>query len=343
MQDRLRERRFDPWRAMARVVLGLCLAAGVARAAEPIDIPPWFTETFLDFREDVRDAAREKKRLLVYFGQDGCPYCKALMKANFGDPEIAGITRRHFVAIALNLWGDRETTWIDGRKRSEKELARELKVQFTPTLLFLDEKGGIALRLNGYQPPDKFRIALDYASGGHEKRIAYGDYVASRTAARKAAARAAEPFVELAPVDLRRAAPDKPLLVLLERSGCAECDELHRDGFTRPEVRQLLSRFRVVSIDTAGDAKVTTPEGRVTTERQWARVLQAAYAPTLVFLDREGREVFRADGYLKPFHLASTLDYVASGAYRQEPDFQRFIQKRADGLRAQGRAVDLWK
>ena len=38
-----------------------------------IDIPPWFASTFLDFREDVADAAREGKRLLVYFGQDGCP------------------------------------------------------------------------------------------------------------------------------------------------------------------------------------------------------------------------------------------------------------------------------
>ena len=38
-----------------------------------INIPPWFQETFLDFREDVREAAAQGKRLLVYFGQDGCP------------------------------------------------------------------------------------------------------------------------------------------------------------------------------------------------------------------------------------------------------------------------------
>ena len=66
-------------------VLVLLLAgAGAAPAqnASPhaIDIPSWFAETFLDFREDVADAARENKRLLVYFGQDGCPYCKLLMQ-----------------------------------------------------------------------------------------------------------------------------------------------------------------------------------------------------------------------------------------------------------------------
>src|SRR5262245_16515134 len=66
--------------------------AGSAAASAPsphaIEIPKWFSESFLDFREDVRDATREGKRVMVYFGQDGCPYCKALMTVNFRDPAI---------------------------------------------------------------------------------------------------------------------------------------------------------------------------------------------------------------------------------------------------------------
>ena len=337
-------------RRLRRVVVRLALVAcallpGAIRAADPIEIPSWFSETFLDFRDDVRDAAKEGRRVMVYFGQDGCPYCKALMKASFGNEEIAAFTRKHFVAIALNLWGEREATWVDGRAMPEKELARALNVQFTPTLLFLDEKGGVVLRLNGYQPPDRFRIALKYVAGKQERRIAYADYVARETSARRAERHAAEPFVETGPVDMPRllAKNDKPILLLVERAGCAECDEMHREGFRRPEVRELLSRFRVVAIDADGEAKVTPPRGDAITERRWARALEVAYTPTLVFLDRGGAEVFRADGYLKPFHLASTLDYVASGAYREEPSFQRFIQKRAEAQRAAGRSVDLWK
>ncbi|HET9651797.1 MAG TPA: hypothetical protein VFP36_06385, partial [Usitatibacter sp.] len=101
--------------------------------------------------------------------------------------------------------------------------------------------------------------------------------------------------------------------------------------------------FRVVAVDAQGDAAVTTAEGKSVTERQFARAMQVAYTPTLVFLGRDGREVFRVDAYLRPFHLASTLEYVASGAYRDEPDFQRFVQQRADRLRAQGRRVDVWE
>src|SRR5258705_14021187 len=80
-----------------------------------IEIPKWFSETLLDLREDIADAAKEKKRLLLYFGQDGCPYCTQLMKVNFSQQDIVATMRSNFVAIALNIWGDRDVTWTDGR------------------------------------------------------------------------------------------------------------------------------------------------------------------------------------------------------------------------------------
>ena len=53
--------------------------------------------------------------------------------------------------------------------------------------------------------------------------------------------------------------------------------------------------------------------------------------------------MFRIDTYLRPFHLAGSLDYVASGAYRREPSFQRFLQSRAREMRGRGETVDLWR
>ena len=319
-------------------------AAGEGAVASPhaIDIPKWFAETFLDFREDVAEAKREGKRLMLYFGQDGCPYCKALMKANFGERDIEDKTRRHFVPIALNLWGDREVTWVDGRRMSEKVLARELQVQFTPTLLFFDGEARVVLRLNGYLPPPKFRVALDYARG-EGRGMAFAEYLARRLPGEGRGGMEAQPFFER-DRDLPRAlASGKPVLVVVERRGCADCAELHREGFARADVRELLRRFTVVQLDLAGERPVTLPEGAVMNERVWAQRLAVGNTPALVFLDSRGGEVFRADGYLRPFHLATALDYVASGAYRQEPAFQRFVQRRADALRAEGRRVDIWE
>jgi thioredoxin-related protein len=308
-------------RSAALLLALLAPFAAMAQASNPraIEIPKWFSESFLDLREDVREAAREGRRLMLYFGQDGCPYCKALMKANFGDPQIEATTRRHFIAVALNIWGDREVTWIDGRVMPEKELARFLGVQYTPTLLFFDEKGEVALRLNGYQPPERFKVALEYARLPRAGRPAYADYLAGKAGGTPAKA---EEGLEA------HLGKGKPVLVIVSRAGCRECDELEREGLKRAEVVRGLQRFTVVRRDAAG---------------AWARARNVGYAPTLVFLEADGREAFRTEGYLRPFHLGTTVDYVGSGAYRSEPSFQRYLQARADRLRAEGKPVDLWE
>ncbi|MCK7502390.1 MAG: thioredoxin fold domain-containing protein [Comamonadaceae bacterium] len=109
---------------------------------------------------------------MVYFGQDGCPYCKELMQTNFSQRAIVDKTRRHFMPIALNIWGDREVTWIDGKRMAEKDFAKMLKVQFTPTLLFLDEKGEVVVRLNGYYPPHRFEARARLCGGRHGEEAA---------------------------------------------------------------------------------------------------------------------------------------------------------------------------
>lgn len=311
-------------------------------APHAIDIPPWFAESLLDLREEVGDAARQGKRLLVYFGQDGCPYCKALMQTNFSQKAIVEKTRRHFVAIALNVWGDREVTWIDGAPTTEKALARRLKVQFTPTILFLDERGEAVARLNGYYPPGQFEAALDYVAGRMETKLPLGEHLKAGAREEASAALAEEEFFLKAPFDLRPRRGAKPLAVLFETPYCAACDELHRVGFARAEIRALLARFDVVRLALSDRAGITTPAGERTSGEAWARKLGIAYTPSIVFFDG-AREAFRVEAYVRPFHLASSLEYVASGAYRTEPSFQRFVQLRAARLREAGKSADLWQ
>lgn len=332
--------------ALAAGILFVGAASGVG-AQEPspyaIDIPPWFTETFLDFREDIADAAKDGRRLMVYFGQDGCPYCRQLMVTNFSQRRIVDKTRRHFVAIAFNIWGDRETTWLDGRTISEKALARALDVQFTPTLLFFDEKGNIAARLNGYYPPHEFEAVLDFVAGKHEKRETLAAYMARRTPVAASEALAEESFFMTAPYDLQRQNAGKPLAVVFETPHCSACDEMHHDLFRRPDVQAQLARFDVARFGLGARTDVTTPDGAMVKADAWARDLRVNYSPTVVFFDASGLEVFRLDAYQRAFHFTSALDFVASGAYRDEPSFQRFVQARAERIRAGGERVDLWQ
>jgi thioredoxin-related protein len=329
------------------LALGTAIPA-LAEEASPhaIETPSWFKNSFLDLREDLAEANKSGKRLLLYFHQDGCPYCKELIQVNFADKAIADKTRKHFDVIAINIWGDREVTGLNGKTGSEKQFAAGMRVQFTPTLVFLDEQGKPALRLNGFYPPRKFSAALDYASGRQEGKMAFAEYLKSvGDSAPSTGLFHDEPFFMAPPYLLQRnvMAAKKPLAVFFEQKFCAGCDEMHAIPLKEAETRQLLDKFEVVRLNLFGKAPLITPDGRKLNEGEWGRLLKVAYTPTIVFFDEKGKEVFRAEAFLKTFHLQSSLDYVASGAYKTQPNFQRFVQTRADALRAKGIEVDIWK
>ena len=210
---------------------------------------------------------------------------------------------------------------------SEKALARRLDVQFTPTLLFFDEKGKVVARLNGYYPPHRFEAVLDYVAGRHERK-----HVARRLSRAARAGRRRVRGSPTSPSSCRRrtifagvpAASRSPCCS--RRPIAVRATSCIAEGFKRPQVRALLNGFDVARFAFGAPTRLTTPAGHATTASAWANELGVTFTPTLVFFAADGREVFRIDAYLRPFHLESSLDYVASGAYRDEPSFQRYIQ-----------------
>ena len=305
--------------------------------------PEWFKNSFLDIREDVKEAANTNKRVMLYFYQDGCPYCAKLLRDNFSQRSIVEKSQQYLDVIAVNMWGDREVTSLDGKAMTEKEFAAVLRVMFTPTILMLNEQGEVILRINGYYHPVKFEAALDYVGLHKEKELRFADYYHQLEPVKPSGKLHDEDFFLQPPYDLRNLAnSDKPLLLLFEQKQCKPCDEYHTDIYQRPETRQQLARFNIVRLDMWADNPLLGLDGQKTTARKLAKQLDVKYAPSMVFFDKSG-EVFRTEAYLKAFHTQSVLDYVASGAYRTQPNFQRFIAARADKLEAQGIHVDLWK
>ncbi len=306
-------------------------------------LPPPFVETFLDLPDDAAQAAKSGKRLLLYFGQQGCPYCKELMSTSFTQKDIVDKLARHFVAIGFDLFGAREVSWFDGKTRSEKELAKFLAVQFTPTVLLLDEKGKVIARINGYYPPHRFVAALDYSARRLEGKRDFAEHMRSVPGTGASATLNEQAFFVKPPFDLRRKPGGKPLAVLFESRHCAPCDELHREGFTREATRAAMSRFDIARFALSARDPLTTPDGRATTAEAWGRELKVGYTPSVLFFDDTGKEVFRLEAYLRPFHFASSFEYVGSGAWRKEPEFQRFLQHKAERMKQAGEKLELWK
>jgi len=99
----------------------------------------WSGESFLDLKEDLQEATKAGKRLLVIFEQKGCIYCRKFHTDIMARKYINDYVRKNFVLLQINLWGDREVTDFDGKVMTEKKLASRWGVVNTPTAFFMPE------------------------------------------------------------------------------------------------------------------------------------------------------------------------------------------------------------
>ena len=317
---------------------------GAYYGGKATEYPSWFKESFLDLREDIHEAEKANKRVVIMFTQDNCPYCNLLVERNLSQRGIVDTLKTKFDVIAINMWGDREVTGLDGKTYTEKNFAAALKVQFTPTLMFFDEAGNTILRLNGYVPPARMQAALDWVAGRHEKTQAFRDFVAAREVPAKAAgALISQPFFKKT-ADLRRKGKGaKPLAVFFEQKDCPDCEVLHRRVLADPELRAELGRFDNVQLDMWSNEPVTTPSGRRMPVREWARLLGVNYAPGIVLFDADGKETIRWESSFRVFHTLGMFTYTSTGEYRKEPSFQRYLSAKAEHIRESGRDVNIWR
>ena len=319
---------------------------GTYYGSKATEYPAWFKASFLDLREDIDEARKSGKRVILMFTQDGCPYCSALVERNLSQREIEATMREKFDVVAVNIWGDREVVGLDGKPYTEKSYSAALKIQFTPSLLFFDEAGKTVLRLNGYVPPARMQAALDWVGGRHESRVAFRDFVAAREAPKKQASgeMIGEDFFLKNTTDLRRRGKAaRPLAVFFEQKDCPDCEVLHRRVLADPETRKIVAGFDNVQLDMWSRDLITTPEGRRMAVRDWVRQLGVNYAPGIVLFDHTGKEVIRWESSFRVFHTLGMFDYVASGEHLREPNFQRFLSAKTEHIRESGRDVNIWR
>lgn len=99
----------------------------------------WFTQSFLDLREDHAEAKSEGRRFAVIFEQRGCIYCARMHTEVLSERYVNDYVREAFSIVQLDLWGAREVTDFDGTRLTEKKLAERWGIRVTPTIVFFKE------------------------------------------------------------------------------------------------------------------------------------------------------------------------------------------------------------
>jgi thioredoxin-related protein len=243
------------------------------------------------------------------------------------------------------MWGDKPLTDWNEEAFSEKTFAKKMKIQFTPTLIFLDKNATIVLRLDGYQNKTKMKKVLDFVSKKYYKKQSFSNYQRSfetQVNARLKPNTYFESGIKLLARNQQLPA-QKFLAVFFEKPNCQTCNYFHQNILSLPATRGLLNNMQRVRFNVNSNEKLITPNNQRTTAKQWYESLKLTYLPAVVFFNKTGKEIIRKDAFFKAYHFQGILSYVNSGAYQNQPSFQRYLENKSNRLRNQGVNVDLWQ
>ena len=310
-------------------------AEGKIQGEVAFTVPGWFKESFLEISEDISEAKENNKHVMLFMHIDRCPYCTRMLNENFIKGSNKALIKKHFDVIALNIRGDREIQWGEKTRYSEKSLARELKVHFTPTIVFLNGKGQKVYQMNGYRKASAFKHILNYVAQKQYTTLKLTDYI--RQQKESIYALRTHPLFEKM-TDFSKY--KEPLAVIFEDKSCAGCDEFHKEVLHHKTVLQELKKFRTIRLDAHSTKPIIDINGNRTTARDWAKKLKLDYRPGIILFD-EGEEITRADGRLYHFHFKELLRYVAEGFYLKFPTYLQYLGPRQKELLKSGINIDV--
>lgn len=150
----------------------LLTALSIARADDSDSTLPPVPTTY-DLAADATTAAQAGVPLLLVFAQHYCEFCDRLDREILNPAQATGayngkVLVRRFMMDSRSLVRD-----FNGVKHEASELAHQMKVYVTPTLLFVDGHGTeLASRIVGIDSGEFFSAYLDEAIDAARKRFA---------------------------------------------------------------------------------------------------------------------------------------------------------------------------
>lgn len=309
--------------------ISLSAKEGKVIGASEHEVPSWFKSSFLDIAEDIEEASENDKHFLIFLDFDGCPYCSKMLKESFEDKnETSDFLKQYFDVIELNVKGSRELTWVDGDTITEKELTEKLKIQYSPTLLFLNEKKEVVARVNGYRNSSDLKYILDFVQ---TKAYLKDDLVSYLTKIEK---KELYKFKENAMFKSIKdlSTVSTPLAIIFEDGSCSACEHFHDKILTNKDVQDEFSKFTVVRVDANSNDEIITPEGKKTTIKTWVDGLKLDYRPGILLYDNK-KLISTIDALLFPFHFKEVLRYVSGKNYIKYPvSYLDYLRDRQEEL-----------
>ncbi len=310
---------------------------GIILGTKMSEHPAWFKESFLDISEDVAEASDSNKHVMLFFHLNGCPYCFKMNEENIKNAPYTDFIKNNFDVIALNIKGDREVVVNEELSLTEKEMAKKLKVIYTPSIIFMDSNNKIVARTDGYRSVEGFKEVLDYVHEKAYKSSTLAQYINNK----KSLQYQFRSHPLLSESNDLSSLGNGPIAVLFEDKGCRDCTLLHDGHLNNPEVNDILKHFTFIRLDAMSSQKLIDMNGKTTTPREYAEQLGLSYRPSIVLFD-QGKEVMRIESRLFRFHFSEVLRYVGEQYYKKYPkNFYDYIGVKTAEILKSGKNINL--
>lgn len=302
------------------------------------EVPSWFKESFLDIGEDIAESKANNKHFMVFMDLEGCPYCTKMLKENFiAENKTSEFIKKYFDVIEINVKGSREIAWDENTTLSEKELAEKLEIQYSPTILFFNDKKEVVVRVNGYRNQSDFKYILEYVQGKHYENMTLSEYINKIEKQTLYTLKENKLFKNIN--DLSKI--KTPLAVIFEDGSCTLCDYFHNRLLKDKDVLNEFKKFTVVRLDANSDVEIIDVDGNKTTPKQWALKINLDYRPGVLLYDNK-KLISTIDALLYPFHFKEVLRYVGGKYYEKYPkSYLDYLRVRQDELLKQGKNINL--
>ncbi|TMQ71316.1 MAG: DUF255 domain-containing protein [Candidatus Eisenbacteria bacterium] len=120
----------------------------------------------------------------------------------------------------------------------------------------------------------------------------------------------------------------RPILVDVSTQWCGWCKRMHRDVYSREDVRGYLSqKFVTVKLDAEASDQARY-EGRSFTSRTLASYFRVTSYPTTLFLKSDGEHLVSVPGYIEPEKFLLLLRYVGDGHLERGVSWEDYIARR---------------
>ena len=121
---------------------------------------------------------------------------------------------------------------------------------------------------------------------------------------------------------------NKRIFLYYGRYGCGYCGKVNTETFTNKKLReQLIKNYILVYLDGESGKRLKLPNGERITEMEMGARLNVFSTPVFLYIEPDGKVIFRAPGYKTVQDFLDFDRYIQGGYYKQQSINQFLGQK----------------